>query len=51
MTIGLGIWLTDDYFDARMAFGAALALVGVFIIAIRPNLRLGTRMLFRNRAP
>jgi drug/metabolite transporter (DMT)-like permease len=49
MTIGLGIWITDDYFDARMAFGAALALVGVFIIAVRPNVRLGTRMLFRNR--
>ena len=51
MTIGLGIWITNDYFDARMAFGAALALVGVFIIAIRPNVRLGTRMLFRNRTP
>jgi O-acetylserine/cysteine efflux transporter len=49
-TIGLGIWLTGDYFDGRMAFGAALALVGVFIIAIRPNVMLGTRMLFRNRA-
>ena len=51
MTIGLGIWITDDYFDTRMAFGAALALVGVFIIAVRPNVRLGTRMLFRNRSP
>jgi O-acetylserine/cysteine efflux transporter len=51
ITIGLGIWLTGDYFDARMAFGAALALLGVFIIAIRPNVMLGTRMLFRNRAP
>ena len=50
MTIGLGIWLTGDHFDARMAFGTALALVGVFIIAIRPNVMLGTRMLFRNRA-
>ena len=50
-TIALGIWLTGDYFDGRMAFGAALALVGVFIIAIRPNVKLGTRMLFRNRVP
>ena len=37
MTIALGIWITGDHFDARMAFGTALALVGVFIIAIRPN--------------
>lgn len=50
-TIALGIWITGDYFDGRMAFGAALALVGVFIIAVRPNVRLGTRFLFRNRAP
>lgn len=50
-TIVLGIWLTGDYFDGRMAFGAALALVGVFIIAIRPNVKLGTRMLFRSRVP
>lgn len=49
MTIGLGIWLTGDHFDLRMAFGAALALAGVFIIAVRPNVTLGTRMLFRNR--
>lgn len=37
MTIALGIWITGDHFDARMAFGTALALIGVFIIAIRPN--------------
>jgi drug/metabolite transporter (DMT)-like permease len=50
MTIALGIWLTGDTFDGRMAVGTALALIGVFIIAVRPNVRLGTRMLFRNRA-
>lgn len=50
-TIALGIWITGDYFDGRMAFGAAMALAGVFIIAVRPNVRLGTRFLFRNRAP
>lgn len=50
-TIALGIWITGDYFDGRMAFGAALALAGVFIIAVRPNVRLGTRTLFRNRVP
>jgi drug/metabolite transporter (DMT)-like permease len=49
MTIGLGIWLTGDHFDLRMAFGTVLALAGVFIIAVRPNVKLGTRMLFRNR--
>ncbi len=49
MTIVLGIWITGDHFDARMALGTALALLGVFIIAIRPNLKLGTKILFRNR--
>jgi drug/metabolite transporter (DMT)-like permease len=48
-TIVLGIWLTGDHFDARMAFGAALALAGVFIIAVRPNVTLGRKILFRNR--
>ena len=41
MTIVLGIWITGDHFDARMALGTALALLGVFIIAIRPNVTLG----------
>lgn len=36
-TIGLGILITNDHFDARMAVGAALALIGVLIIAIRRN--------------
>ena len=45
ITIALGIWLTGDYFDARMAFGAALALLGVLIIAVRPNVKLGTRIM------
>jgi O-acetylserine/cysteine efflux transporter len=49
MTIVLGIWITGDHFDARMALGTALALVGVFIIAIRPNVTLGTKSLFRNK--
>jgi O-acetylserine/cysteine efflux transporter len=48
-TIGFGIWLTGDHFDARMALGTALALVGVFIIAVRPNATLGRKVLFRNR--
>jgi drug/metabolite transporter (DMT)-like permease len=48
-TIGLGIWLTGDHFNLRMAFGTALALAGVFIIAVRPNETLGRKVLFRNR--
>jgi O-acetylserine/cysteine efflux transporter len=48
-TIGLGIWLTGDHFNMRMAFGTALALAGVFIIAVRPNETLGRKVLFRTR--
>ncbi len=48
-SIGFGIWLTGDPFDLRMALGSALALVGVFIIAVRPNRTLGKDILFRNR--
>jgi drug/metabolite transporter (DMT)-like permease len=36
-TIGLGVLITGDRFDARMAAGAALALAGVLIVAIRRN--------------
>ena len=36
-TIGLGVVFTHDPFDARMAVGAAVALAGVLIIAMRPN--------------
>jgi O-acetylserine/cysteine efflux transporter len=48
-TIGLGIWLTNDHFDARMALGTAIALAGVFIIAVRPSFSLPKSLLFRNR--
>ncbi len=48
-TIGFGIWLTGDHFGPRMAIGSALALAGVFIIAIRPNATLSRKLLFRNR--
>jgi drug/metabolite transporter (DMT)-like permease len=44
-TIGLGVWLTGDHFDRRMALGAALALIGVLIIAVRPNVTLGKRIV------
>ena len=49
MAIGLGIWLTNDYFDLRMALGSVVALVGVLIIAARPNFSLPKTILFRNR--
>ncbi|MGL3822791.1 DMT family transporter [Sphingopyxis sp. R3-92] len=34
-TIGLGVLITHDAFDARMGIGAALALGGVLIVALR----------------
>ncbi|NRD91171.1 EamA/RhaT family transporter [Sphingopyxis sp. BSNA05] len=36
-TIGLGVWITNDAFDLRMALGAALAIGGVLIVALRPR--------------
>lgn len=36
-TIGFGILITHDPFDRRMAIGAALALGGVLIVALRHN--------------
>lgn len=35
ITIGLGIMITGDHFDARMALGSAVALSGVLLVAIR----------------
>ncbi|MCG7394279.1 DMT family transporter [Microvirga sp. ACRRW] len=37
MTVGMGIVITGDHFDARMALGTGLALCGVLIIALRRN--------------
>jgi O-acetylserine/cysteine efflux transporter len=34
-TIALGVLVTHDHFDARMALGATLALSGVLIVALR----------------
>jgi drug/metabolite transporter (DMT)-like permease len=36
-TVALGILVTGDRFDGRMAIGTALALCGVLIIALRRN--------------
>jgi drug/metabolite transporter (DMT)-like permease len=48
-TIGLGIALTDDHFDLRMAIGSALALLGVLIIAVRRNITMPKAIVLRNR--
>jgi len=36
-TIGLGVVFTHDPFGPRMAIGAAVALIGVVVIALRPG--------------
>lgn len=48
-TIGFGILITGDRLDARMLAGAALTLLGVLVIALRPNLVPPT-LLNRERA-
>jgi drug/metabolite transporter (DMT)-like permease len=48
-TIGMGVAITHDYFDTRMAFGAALALLGVLIIALRGNAAMPLLLAVRNR--
>lgn len=49
-TIGLGVVVTHDHFDLRMGVGAALALLGVLIIALRRNQVMPLLMSIRNRA-
>lgn len=49
-TIGLGVLITKDHFDARMALGAVIALAGVLIIALRPNQFMLLALALRNRA-
>ncbi|MHB8529572.1 MAG: DMT family transporter [Caulobacteraceae bacterium] len=49
-TIALGVVITHDRFDGRMALGTALALVGVLIIALRRNRAAPRLLLLRNRA-
>lgn len=34
-TIALGVLITHDHFDMRMGAGAALAMIGVLIVALR----------------
>ena len=47
-TIGFGVAITHDHFDLRMAVGAAIALLGVLIIALRPNRAASLLLLMRN---
>ncbi|MES2033882.1 MAG: DMT family transporter [Pseudomonadota bacterium] len=49
-TIAMGVAITHDHFDGRMAMGAALALLGVLIIALRPNRVMPLLMAIRNRS-
>lgn len=49
MTIGLGVLITHDPFGPRMAIGAAVAMLGVLIIALRPNHVAPLLLLMRNR--
>lgn len=49
MSIGFGVWITHDHFGARMAVGTAVALTGVLIVALRPNITMGKRVFLRNR--
>ena len=48
-TIILGVLVTHDHFDGRMAIGATLALAGVLIVALRPNHVMPLLLLMRNR--
>jgi drug/metabolite transporter (DMT)-like permease len=50
MTIGLGVLITHDHFDLKMGVGAALALIGVLIIALRKNQVMPLLLLMRNRS-
>jgi drug/metabolite transporter (DMT)-like permease len=49
MTIGLGVALLGDPFGPRMALGAAVAMTGVLIVALRRNQVLALLMAVRNR--
>ena len=48
-TIILGVLVTHDRFDARLAIGAFVALIGVLIIALRRAHVMLPLMLIRSR--
>jgi drug/metabolite transporter (DMT)-like permease len=49
-TIGLGVLITHDAFGPRMAIGAAVALAGVLIVALKPEHLAAPLSLLRSRA-
>ena len=49
-TIALGIMITGDRFDLRIGAGSAVALLGVLVIALRPNRAMPRLLLDRTRA-
>jgi len=49
MTVALGVVLTGDRFDMRMAFGAGIALCGVMIITLRRRYVIPLATFMRNR--
>ena len=49
-TIGLGVMITGDPFDLRIGVGSAVALLGVLVIALRPNRAMPRLLLDRTRA-
>ena len=48
-TIALGVLITGDHFDWRMAIGTVLALCGVLIVALRTRQVGAVLNLFRER--
>jgi len=48
-TIAFGVLITHDHFDVRMAIGAALAMTGVLIVALRRNHVAPLLLLLRER--
>ncbi|MES2342772.1 MAG: DMT family transporter [Pseudomonadota bacterium] len=49
-TIVMGVIFTHDEFGPRMAFGTAVALVGVLVIALRPSQAVALLVALRNRS-
>lgn len=50
-TIVMGVFITHDAFGARMAFGTAIALAGVMVIALRPSQVVALLLKLRSPAP
>ena len=49
MTILLGVSLTHDHFDMRIALGTVVTLCGVMVIALRPSRIVSRLLVLRNR--